>query len=142
MHRKKTKKARLFKIKETKGLKTLCGTTLVVAYATALLLPISKTVRDNGDCRLLLLFRLCGVRADAPGRDSSVQATDSHRPSALCRLLRTTDSLHCIYMYVEIIPQLACFVKKIADFFSYHRKYIGFHSFAQIQARFCSTLTN
>ena len=86
MHRKKTKKALPLKIKETKGSKTLCGTTLVVAYATALLLPVSKTVLGNGDCRLLLLFRTSGVRADARGGDSFALAADSHLPSALLRL--------------------------------------------------------
>ena len=85
MHRKKTKKALPLKIKETKGSKTLCGTTLIVANATALLLPISKTVLGNGDRRLLLLFRFFGVRADAQGGDSSAHATDSHPPSALLR---------------------------------------------------------
>ena len=75
--------------------------------ATTLHLPISKTVRDNGDLRLLLiaylkiklspgpalvvpfcacLFYILGVRADAPGGVSSAKATDLHQPPALFAL--------------------------------------------------------
>ena len=86
-------------IKRQRAWYTLCGTTLIAFFKAALLLPISKTVHDNGDIRLYLLAR------PLSGRCSGMRFVRTRRRLAPLRLClrrlswgsaQITFSRHCI----------------------------------------------